>query len=88
MADREISIFLKWRELCELLKKDGAKEARREEDRGIIAAILAFLGSTSDIPSWGTMCKILREERVKEASQEGTRGIIAAILLLVAKEQQ
>ena len=86
MSDRpEISVFMKWRTLCESLKKDG-KEASREETRGIIAAILTFLESDLDMTSWKAMCDLLRKEGGKEASQEGDRGIIAAILLLASKK--
>ena len=87
MSDREISTYLKWKDLCDQLKteskvsKDG-KEASREEDRGLIAAALLFLNSNDKISAWKKMCTILREERVKEASQDGTRGLIAALLLL------
>ncbi|MFQ6124984.1 MAG: hypothetical protein ACE5R6_10340 [Candidatus Heimdallarchaeota archaeon] len=89
MSDRpEISSFMKWKEICEFLKQEAkdTKEVRREETRGLIAAILGLLGSTSDIATWKAMCDLLRKEGGKEASQEEERGLIAAILLLAAKK--
>jgi len=85
MSDRpEILVFMKWRDLCEQLKKEG-KEAGRDEDRGLIAAILTFLGSTTDLLSWRAMCDLLKKEGGKEASPDGVRGQIAAMLLLAAQ---
>jgi len=87
MADRpEISVFMRWRDLCELLKKEG-KEAGREEDRGLIAAILTFLDTAHDVLPWRAMCDLLKKAGGKEASQEGQRGIIAAMLLLAAQKR-
>ena len=87
MSDRpEISIFMRWREICDQLKKEG-KEASREEDRGIIAAILAFIESSPNILPWRAMCDLLKKAGGKEASQEGGRGIIAAMLLLAAQKK-
>ena len=87
MSDREISTYLKWKDLCDQLKTESkaskdVKEASREEDRGLIAAALIFLNSNDPISDWKKMCKILRGERVKEASQDGIRGLIAALLLI------
>ncbi|MFX0207831.1 MAG: hypothetical protein ACFFDT_17715 [Candidatus Hodarchaeota archaeon] len=90
MSDRpEISSFMRWKEICDLLKQDAkdTREVRREETRGLIAAILALLGSSSDITTWKAMCDLLKKEGGKEASQVDERGLIAAILLLVARKQ-
>jgi len=83
MSDRpEISIFMKWRELCDQLKKEG-KEASREEDRGIIAAILAFIDSSPDLLPWRAMCDLLKKAGGKEASQEDLRGILQIYITLM-----
>ena len=85
MSDRpEISVFMKWRDLCEQLKKEG-KEAGRDEDRGLIAAILTFAESSSDLLPWRAMCDLLKKEGGKEAGPDGVRGQIAAMLLLAAQ---
>ncbi len=89
MSDRpEISSFMKWKEICDLLKLEAknTKEVRREETRGLIAAILALLGTSSAITTWKAMCDLLKKEGGKEANQDEERGLIAAILLLAARK--
>jgi len=88
MSERpEISVFMKWRDLCERLKKES-KEAGRDEDRGLIAAVLTLLDSPPDLLPWRAMCDLLKKEGGKEASPDGIRGQIAALLLLAAQRQQ
>jgi len=84
----EILSFMKWKEICDILKQEAkdTKEVRRDETRGLIAAILALLGYSSDITTWKAMCDLLKKEGGKEASQLEERGLIAAILLLAAKK--
>ncbi|MFX1513010.1 MAG: hypothetical protein ACFFCQ_10515 [Promethearchaeota archaeon] len=47
MSEAYVGTFQTWKAMVKVLAKEGGKEAKRDEDRGIIAALLVLAAEMS-----------------------------------------